>query len=220
MSRNKGSRSLTKVSLSVRPVQSKADLAAFVDLPFRLYSDDPSWVPPLKDEVHGLITPGKNPWFGHGEAQLFLAERDGQVVGRISAHIDHLALTQPVEQGMGPGTGNWGLFEAEDAARARRVVPIFITVDPNRDTPAILKEFVSNFHPRMVGLTGTVAQIDDVAQRYGIAFMRDKPNADGGYLVNHARMIVLYGPQGEPIAMMPQGNDPKAFVAELNRWVR
>jgi hypothetical protein len=98
----------------IRPVLTKADRIAFVDLPFRLYADNPNWVPPLKDEVHGLITPGKNPWFGHGEADLFLAQRGGRVVGRISAHIDHLALAQPPEQGMGPGCGNWGLFEAED----------------------------------------------------------------------------------------------------------
>jgi len=113
---------LTQISFIVRPVQSKADRVAFVDLPFRLYAEDPNWVPPLKDEVHGLLTPGKNPWFGHGEAQLFLAERAGQVVGRISAHIDHLALTQPAEQGMGPGTGNWGLFEAEDAEIAQALI--------------------------------------------------------------------------------------------------
>ena len=112
------------------------------------------------------------------------------------------------------------LFEKEDKARAAKLVPIFISVDPARDTPAIVKQFVSNFHPRMVGLTGSVAQIDEMAQRYGVAFMRDKPNAQGAYLVNHARMIVLYGPQGEPIAIMPQGDDPKAVVAELARWVR
>ncbi|MFM7029405.1 MAG: N-acetyltransferase [Chakrabartia sp.] len=113
---------MTEISLKVRPVSGKADRAAFVDLPFRLYANDPNWVPPLKDEVHGLITPGKNPWFGHGEAQLFLAERGGTVVGRISAHIDHLALAQPAEQGMGPGTGNWGLFEAEDAEVAAALI--------------------------------------------------------------------------------------------------
>ncbi|MEY3704461.1 MAG: hypothetical protein RLZZ561_2081 [Pseudomonadota bacterium] len=113
---------MTQISFTIRPVQSKADRVAFVDLPFRLYADDPNWVPPLKDDVHGLLTPGKNPWFGHGEAQLFLAERAGRVVGRISAHIDHLALTQPADQGMGPGTGNWGLFEAEDAEVAQALI--------------------------------------------------------------------------------------------------
>ena len=107
---------------AIRPVTSKADRKAFVDLPFRLYANDPAWVPPLKDEVHGLITPGKNPWFEHGEAQLFLAEAGGRVTGRISAHIDHLALTQPAEQGMGPGTGNWGMLEAEDEATAAALI--------------------------------------------------------------------------------------------------
>lgn len=101
--------------LVITPVASKADRKAFVDLPWRLYANDPNWVPPLKNEVAELITPGKNPFFGHAEAQYFLARRGGRVVGRVSAHIDRLALAQPAEQGMGPGTGNFGLFEAEDA---------------------------------------------------------------------------------------------------------
>ena len=101
--------------IHIRPVVTMADKKAFVDLPFRLYAGDPNWVPPLKSDVMATITPGKNPWFGHGEAQLFLAERAGRVVGRISAHMDHLALKQPPEQGMGPGVGNWGFFEAEDS---------------------------------------------------------------------------------------------------------
>lgn len=113
---------MTQISLSVRPVKTKADRAAFVDLPFRLYAKDPNWVPPLKDEVYGLITPGKNPWFEHGEAQLFLAERGGQTVGRITAHIDQLALAQPPEQGMGPGVGFWGFLEAEDEEASKALL--------------------------------------------------------------------------------------------------
>src|SRR3546814_5177309 len=100
--------------ITVRRVETAADRKAFVDLAFRLNAGDPNWVPPLKQDVYDLITPSENPWFGHAEAQLFVAERDGRVGGRLSAHIDHPAPAQPAAQGMGPGTGNWGLMEAED----------------------------------------------------------------------------------------------------------
>ena len=63
--------------LSIRPVLTKRDRKIFVDLPFRLYRDDPNWVPPLKGEALGLITPEKNGWYSHAKAQLFLAEQDG-----------------------------------------------------------------------------------------------------------------------------------------------
>jgi len=101
------------VALSLRPVLTKRDRRAFVDLPFRLYESDPHWVPPLKSEAMGLITPAKNGWYSHAKALLFLAEEDERVVGRISAHIDTLALTMPASQGFGPGVGQWGLMEAE-----------------------------------------------------------------------------------------------------------
>ncbi|THD37700.1 MAG: N-acetyltransferase [Sphingomonas sp.] len=100
-------------SPTIRPISSKADRKKFVDLPFRLYKDDPNWVPPLKGEALGLITPEKNGWYSHAKAQLFLAEENGQVVGRISAHIDTLALTMPADKGFGPGVGQWGLMDAE-----------------------------------------------------------------------------------------------------------
>ena len=106
----------------IKAVNGKADTKKFVELPYRLYANDPNWVPPLRDEVYGLITPGKNPWFEHGEAQYFLAMRGDRIVGRISAHIDHIALTQPAEQGMGPGVGNWGMFEAEDAEASSALI--------------------------------------------------------------------------------------------------
>ena len=98
---------------TIRPVTTKRDRKSFIDVPFRLYKDDPNWVPPLKREALGLITPAKNGWYSHAKAQLFLAELGGQVVGRISAHIDTLALAADPAQGFGPGTGFWGLMEAE-----------------------------------------------------------------------------------------------------------
>jgi hypothetical protein len=100
-------------AITVRPVASKADKKAFIELAYRLNLADPNWIPPLKDEVNGLITPGKNPWFEHAEAQFFLALRDGKMVGRISAQVDRLVLEH-----MGAGIGQWGMFEAEDEAAA------------------------------------------------------------------------------------------------------
>ncbi len=98
----------------ITPVSSKRERKQFIDCAYRLNASDPNWVPPLRSEARDLITPGKNPFHEHARMQLFLAKRGDEVVGRISAHIDELALTQPPEQGMGPGTGNWGLLEAVD----------------------------------------------------------------------------------------------------------
>ena len=118
---NKGS-NVANPKISVAAVSGKADLAAFIDVAYRLNRSDPNWVPPLRREMAELLTPGKNPFHEHAAMQLFLARRGGAVVGRISAHYDRLALAQPPELGMGPGTGNWGLFEAEDAAVAAALI--------------------------------------------------------------------------------------------------
>lgn len=75
-------------------------------------------MPQLRSEQIELITPDKNPFFGHAKAQLMIAWRQGKPVGRISAHIDKLALDMPKEQGFGPGTGMFGYFDAEDEAVA------------------------------------------------------------------------------------------------------
>lgn len=108
--------------IAISPVSDKGDLDAFIDLVYRLNRNDPNWVPPLRAEVRELLTPGKNPFHDHARMQLFLARSAGSVVGRISAHIDELALEQPRERGMGPGTGNWGLFEAEDEEIAHALI--------------------------------------------------------------------------------------------------
>lgn len=109
-------------SLSIRPVSTKADRKAFIDLTYRINRQDPNWVPPLRMDAEAAINPKKNSWFTHAEAQLFLAERGSKVVGRISAHIDHIALTMPAAQGFGPGTGFWGLLDAEDENAAKALI--------------------------------------------------------------------------------------------------
>jgi protein SCO1 len=111
-------------------------------------------------------------------------------------------------------------FEKTDPARARKVIPVFITADPKRDTPAILKLFLANFHPRFVGLTGSEEQIDAVSQKYGVTIMRNKPDAKGGYLVDHGRYAALYGPDGQPLAFVGQEDGAAAVAASLDRWVK
>ena len=102
---------------AIRFVEDAADRKAFVDFAFSHNRSDPNWVPPLKTEVHSLIDARTNPWFEHAEARLFLAERDGEVVGRVSAQVDHL-----VQQHMGQGTGQWGMLEAVDEETAHALL--------------------------------------------------------------------------------------------------
>jgi len=108
--------------VSIAPVSGKRDFNAFVDVKYRLNKDDPNFVPQLRSEEVELLTPGKNPFFDHARHQFFLARRGEKVVGRISAHIDELALTEPADKGFGPGTGQWGLLEAEDAATVQALI--------------------------------------------------------------------------------------------------
>jgi protein SCO1/2 len=108
-------------------------------------------------------------------------------------------------------------FEKEDPARAARVQPIFISVDPERDSPAVLKQFVSAFHPRLIGLTGTEKQLADAKKNFAV-YSAKEPTG-GTYTVNHSRITFLLGPEGEPITMLPADKGAEAVAAELDRWV-
>ncbi|WP_114952978.1 SCO family protein [Sphingosinicella terrae] len=114
-------------------------------------------------------------------------------------------------------------FESQDPERAARVQPVFISVDPARDTPDVLREYVRNFHPRLIGLTGSAETLAEVARRYAVYYRIGEPAnpADpNSYLVDHARMAVLYGPRGEPVAIIPHDQGPEGVAQELDRWVR
>ena len=111
-------------------------------------------------------------------------------------------------------------FEKSDPARAARVTPIFVSVDPERDSPAVIKDYVASFHPRLVGLTGTPAQLAAMTKRYGAYHDKEAPLPGQGYNVNHSRLAELFGPDGEPIALLPYEKGADAVAAELDRWVR
>lgn len=112
------------------------------------------------------------------------------------------------------------ILDKSDPATSDRIVPIFITVDPERDTPPVLKQFVANFYPRTVGLTGSPDAIAKVAKSYAVYFKKQTPTAEGGYLVDHLAVAFLMDPQGKPVASLPIDKDGEAIAADLRHWVR
>ena len=113
---------LEDAQINIEPVADKKGRARFVDLGREFAARLPHSVPQLRSEQLELINPAKNPLFGHTKAQLFIAHRGSQPVGRISAQIDELALKSPLEQGFGPGTGMFGYFDAEDEMVAKALI--------------------------------------------------------------------------------------------------
>lgn len=113
---------MNDAQIVIEPVSGKKGRAAFVDYGRVAAAREPHAVPQLRSEQLELVDPDRNPFFGHATAQLFMAFRGGRPVGRISAHIDHLALELPPAQGMGPGTGMFGYFDAEDEEVGRALL--------------------------------------------------------------------------------------------------
>ncbi len=103
--------------------------------------------------------------------------------------------------------------------KAQKVVPVFISVDPARDTPEHLAEYVSFFHPRTVGLTGTEEQIKAVAREYRVYYRKNDPagNDPQDYLVDHTSIIYLMGPDGKLVTHFSHGTDPKAMAERIGQ---
>lgn len=105
-------------NVSIRPVRTRRELKRFVKVPFRLHRDRPQWVAPLVFERMEFLDRGKNPYFEHAEAEYFLAERDGEPVGRVSAQID-----SRWDEYQGGSDAMFGFFEtAEDPEAARALL--------------------------------------------------------------------------------------------------
>ena len=97
----------------------------------------------------------------------------------------------------------------------RPVKALFITLDPERDTPAVMKDYLSSFDPRIVGLTGTQAAVDRVAHEYRV-YAKKVPTGDGGYSVDHTGVVYLMDGRGDFVeAFNPDLDDPKAAAKTL-----
>ena len=103
------------MALSIQPVVTQRDLKRFVTFPWRIYRDDPNWVPPLIAGQMDKLTPGRNPFWEHAERALWLATEGGQPVGTIAAIVDHAG-----NRALGQAIGSFGFFECvNDPAAAR-----------------------------------------------------------------------------------------------------
>ena len=110
-------------------------------------------------------------------------------------------------------------FERAAPDLAAKVQPIFISVDPERDTAEVVDEFTNAFSERLIGLTGTEEQIAEAANAFGVYYVKFEPNESGAYLMDHSRIAFLFGPDGEPITMLPHDEGADAVQAELAQWV-
>lgn len=111
------------------------------------------------------------------------------------------------------------LFARDEPGLAEQVQPIFITIDPARDTPEVIGEFTAAFSDRLLGLTGTPEQIRQAATAFSAYYARGETSPGGGYLMDHSRAAYLMGRNGEPLALLPVDKDPRAVAAELEKWV-
>lgn len=111
------------------------------------------------------------------------------------------------------------MFGQESPELAARIVPIFISIDPERDTPEVVGEFAAAFSDDLIGLTGTPEQVKQAADNFRVFYSYGEETPGGGYLVNHSAITYLFGPEGEPLATLPTDQGSKAVAAELAKWV-
>ena len=111
-------------------------------------------------------------------------------------------------------------FAADNPDLADDVQPVFITVDPQRDTPEVVGEFTANFSDDLVGLTGSPEAIEAAAANYFASYTKGEETAEGGYLMDHSRTGYLVDREGQPIALLPVEDSADAVAAELAKWVR
>ena len=109
-------------------------------------------------------------------------------------------------------------FAKKNPGLAADIQPIFITIDPARDTPAKVGQFAAAFSPKLIGLTGSQAEIDALAAKFAAIKSKGR-ETPGGYLMEHTRHAYLLGRNGEPIEILPVFDGPDAVAADLAKSV-
>jgi protein SCO1/2 len=111
-------------------------------------------------------------------------------------------------------------FEEANPDLAGKVQPIFVSIDPERDTIDALDQFVKAFHPRLIGLTGSEEEIAEVVAAFRGSATKLPPDETGWYNMQHTTFTYLFAPDGSPLGIIPTDNQAAGVVAELERWVR
>jgi len=106
-------------------------------------------------------------------------------------------------------------LEEEAADVAAKIQPVFITVDPERDTTAVMADYVPSFHPRMAGLTGSDEQIRAAAKSYRVYFAKGQDDGDGAYLMDHSSFTYLIDPEGQYVTHFAPMTDPQEIAERL-----
>ena len=103
-----------------------------------------------------------------------------------------------------------------DPEQVERTVALFVSVDPERDTPELMKEYVSNFHDNMIGLSGTREQIDAAAERYRARYKK-VDTGDEFYLIDHTALLYVMGTDGKYLFHVPHIIEPERFAERLRK---
>ena len=111
------------------------------------------------------------------------------------------------------------LFARAHPDLARQVAPMFVSIDPERDTPQAVGQFVGAFGPELIGLTGNAAQVAQAAKAFAVFYQKRPGAAPGTYLMDHNRAAYLMDREGRPVALLPVDSDGRAVAAELEKWV-
>lgn len=100
-----------------------------------------------------------------------------------------------------------------------QIQPLFVSVDPERDTVARLVEYTQFFHPAIVGLTGQPAALSEIAGRYGAVFVRHDGDSAGGYAIDHTALTYLIDRRGNLVGSLPHATPPEQLVAEIRKFL-
>ncbi len=115
---------------------------------------------------------------------------------------------------MAAGAAAFNALTPQERLKAKMIM---ISVDPERDTPAKLKEYVAYFHPAMVGAVGTPAETATIARSFGAGYVRQPTRADGSYAVDHSSFTYVIGPDGKLAETLPLGVTNDKVVATVRK---